>query len=686
MSRDTSRICPKTGKRVLVERISFWAPLVAGISAIGWFLLRVIPKPSRASYPCQRAALATAGGFIVWLGGLAGFAAIFRRSMNGMRRTSIPAGIIGGMAMVGGATWMVFAQPAEPAAAAPVWTPHDAPNTPIGVPRGIYPGRVTWARDPLATKYDATKASPTYHWWDPTTTDQGRVEAMLSATLQGLSGGTTDAAAWDLIFKYYNKTHGKGDVGYTAGQKIAIKINQNNGRSTVHTGNASTNANDSLLNGSPQLVLATVRQLVNNAKVASADIYVYDVVRLIGDSIYAYCKADATVCSGVHFVDKIGGDGREAGDNEQTTPWAKNVLTYGAAPALGLGKNLPQFVVDAAYMINMPIPKNHGNMGPTLAMKNHYGTVHGLDHTACAQGQHHGLVELAASKHVGEKTVLFLYDFLYGSDGPDGGPKLWNMAPFNKSWPASIMASLDGVAIDSVGFDFVNAEMGMQAEGDNNLHEAALANNPPSGIPYKPNGDGVSAISLGVHEHWNNATDQKYTRDLGTGLGIQLFRVTPGAPVDAGTPIIDATTGAGGAAGAGGAGGAGGTAGAAGAGTAGAAGAGTAGAAGAGTAGAAGAGTAGAAGAGTAGAAGAGTAGAAGAGTAGAAGSATAGAAGAGTAGAAGTTGAAGAAAADTATDAGGCSCRLGTNSNAASGVTWAGLLLGLLAIRRRRH
>jgi hypothetical protein len=641
MIRDTSNICPKTGKRLLARKMSFWAPLVAGLGAIGWFLFRVIPKPSRASYPCQRAALATAGGFFVWLGGLAGFAVLYRRSMNGLRRASVPAGILGGAAMVGGVAWMAFAQPASPAAAAP-WTPHDAPNTPIGVARGIYPGRVTWARDPLATKYDATKASPTYHWWDPTTTDQGRVEAMLSAVLQGLSGGATDADAWNLIFKYYNKTHGKGDVGYTAGQKIVIKINQNNGRSTVHTGNASTNANDSLLNGSPQLVLATVRQLVNNAKVASADIYVYDVVRLIGDSIYAYCKGDAAVCSGVHFVDKVGGDGREANDSEQTTPWAKNVLTYGG---IGLGKNLPQFVVDAAYMINMPIPKNHGNMGPTLAMKNHYGTVHGLDHTACAQGQHHGLVELAASKHLGEKTVLFLYDFLYGSDGPDGGPKVWNMAPFNKAWPASIMASLDGVAIDSVGFDFVNAEMGMQAEGDNNLHEAALANNPPSGVAYKPNGDGVSAISLGVHEHWNNATDQKYSRDLGTGNGIQLFRVTPGAPVDAGTPTYF-DSGAGGAAGAGGTTGAGGAAG------------------NGGTTGAGGA-------AGNGGTAGA--AGAAGAGTAGAAGS--------GTAGASGANGAQPAAAAG---DAGGCSCGLATRSNAAG--AWGGLMLALFAIRRRRH
>jgi hypothetical protein len=31
--------------------------------------------------------------------------------------------------------------------------------------------------------------------------------------------------------------------------------------------------------------------------------------------------------------------------------------------------------------------------------------------------------------------------------------------------------------------------------------------------------------SLGTHEHWNNETDMKYSRDLGTGAGIELVRL-----------------------------------------------------------------------------------------------------------------------------------------------------------------
>ena len=36
--------------------------------------------------------------------------------------------------------------------------------------------------------------------------------------------------------------------------------------------------------------------------------------------------------------------------------------------------------------------------------------------------------------------------------------------------------------------------------------------------------------SQGVHEHWNNATEKKYTRNLGTGNGIELVYLN-GSPV-----------------------------------------------------------------------------------------------------------------------------------------------------------
>ena len=40
--------------------------------------------------------------------------------------------------------------------------------------------------------------------------------------------------------------------------------------------------------------------------------------------------------------------------------------------------------------------------------------------------------------------------------------------------------------------------------------------NPPSKTFYDPERDGIPMPrSLGVHEHWNNGTDKKYSRNLG---------------------------------------------------------------------------------------------------------------------------------------------------------------------------
>ena len=53
------------------------------------------------------------------------------------------------------------------------------------------------------------------------------------------------------------------------------------------------------------------------------------------------------------------------------------------------------------------------------------------------------------------------------------------------------------------------------------LREAALADHPPSGTVYQP--DGTRLASLGVHEHWNDAMHKQYSRNLSTnGTGIEL--------------------------------------------------------------------------------------------------------------------------------------------------------------------
>ena len=134
-------------------------------------------------------------------------------------------------------------------------------------------------------------------------------------------------------------------------------------------------------------------------------------------------------------------------------------------------------------------------------------------------------VDFIGHKDLGGKTILYLFDGLWSSTNYGDPPWKWRMAPFNTSYPASIFASQDPVAIESVGFDFLRTEFYNgnpsgnafpQYSGvDDFLHQAADSVNWPEDIKYDPDGNGTYLPrSMGVHEHWNNSTEMKYSRDL----------------------------------------------------------------------------------------------------------------------------------------------------------------------------
>jgi hypothetical protein len=145
-------------------------------------------------------------------------------------------------------------------------------------------------------------------------------------------------------------------------------------------------------------------------------------------------------------------------------------------------------------------------------------------------GTYNTLVDLMGHEQLGGKTMLFMIDGLYGAEDQSSEPNRFQSAPFNNDWTSSLFVSQDGVAIDSVALDFLRNEptvTELEEAADNYLHEAAQAGNPPSGTFYDPEGDGTSLTSLGVHEHWNNATDKQYSRNLATGEGIELVSQQP---------------------------------------------------------------------------------------------------------------------------------------------------------------
>ncbi len=404
------------------------------------------------------------------------------------------------------------------------WTPYDKPNSPIGEGKGISPGRVVWIHNTNATKWNGSAN----YWWYDQYTDQAIVDDMVSVTLKNLTGADSDSAAWDSLFRYINRIRGRGDIGYTRGEFIAIKINMNNLSSDTKASNSS--------DATPAMVLSVVRQLVYNANVPDTNIVIYDARRRIGDFIVQKITNEFPR---VIFVQETVGN---SWGNREPANWVVNAFSY-SHPNLtdSNARALPRRIIDSTYLINLALLKQHANgnynYGPdgqtaiTVCGKNHFGSIRNTSalHTyirpAAGMNAYNPIVDLIGTRHLGGKTMLYLIDGLYGGTRYDSPPVRFNGAPFNGHWPLCLLASQDPVAIDSVAHDILNAysPYDLWTNADNYLHEAALAGNPPSGTVYKP--DGVQLTSLGVHEHWNNPIEWKYSRNLGTTNGIELIKI-----------------------------------------------------------------------------------------------------------------------------------------------------------------
>jgi hypothetical protein len=498
-----------------------WLLPVAGLASLIWFLIRVVPKPSRAAYPCQRLAVPLAGGFVVWIVGLVGSSLAYRRAKLLLHKSRyVLAGIcaVAAVAVVWCAVSVIENNPAN----ASVFEPSEPANSPIGTAKGIHPGRVVWIRDPDATSWDGTTGS----WWDDNNTDQKAVDTMVSKAIQRLTGQSSDSQAWDALFKDFNKSKGLGELGYRKPEKIVIKLNMNQDRRADWT--------PDIGNPSPHVVYSLVEQLIKNAGVPGSSITLFDATRSIGDPIYNKIRSNPSPdFQSISFV--VSPD-KAVGGRIAAVPDTSNPLHTKAGTAC-----LPTCVTEARYLINLALMRAHTMFGVTLCGKNHFGTtyfpndrgwtpspLHKYGNRGDPMGTYNCLVDLNGHEHLGGKTLLYMVDSLYPARNQTGN--VIRFVSFDNDWFSSIFVSQDMIAIDSVGLDFLRNEQALNPKivdvtgnPDNYLHEAALADKPPSETIYDPEKDGTALKSLGVHEHWNNPKDRKYSRNLGSGDGIELL-------------------------------------------------------------------------------------------------------------------------------------------------------------------
>jgi len=551
----------RTGKiinSVHNKRWAWWLFPFTGLAALIWFLVRVIPKPSRAAYPCQRLAFPLASGFIVWLIGLSASAIAFRKAKHHLVRARYVLAAICIVASVGfiwaamSGTDQKISYGHEPRVA----------NSYMGQGIGVHPGRVAWIHDPNATSWTGAdgNTNPPY-WFSNTCTNQQVVNDMFSKAIRSLTGKSTDYAAWDAIFKNFNQRMGRGSIGYTKGEKIAIKVNFTLSYENNSSGERSSFLYDQI-DESPQLTIALLKQLTSVVGANPNDISIGDPTRIMPNFWYNMVGPN---CPNVVYLTNpnypLSGRTVFAYDTNAPFYWSDPITSRVTGKTQDY---IPTHFAQAIYFINFPTLKSHNSSGITVCAKNHYGSLIRIPnaygyydmHTTRLEstetpgmGHYRALVDLIGHPRLGGKTLLAVIDGLYAGRSWDSMTIRWDMAPFNGDWPSSIFVSQDQVAADSVADDFLYTEWDasptningypQMSGADDYLHEAASIPNPPSGYTYDPNHDGRLTASLGVHEHWNNATDKQYTRNLGTGSGIELTTNTPGWPDLTGDWAVD---------------------------------------------------------------------------------------------------------------------------------------------------
>ena len=215
-----------------------------------------------------------------------------------------------------------------------------------------------------------------------------------------LTGDQDPATAWNDIFRYFNRKHNKGDIGYQTGEKIAIKVNFTDTldfsspliESAVN-GNADqsyklidpTNPQDLTLyqlatndgQNTPEMMVALLNQLVNVAGVPQSDIYIGDPIRPFTDPYYTRCHG---AFPNVHYTDP----GVWPGVSRPPIT-TRPALFYSIHPpecidgnyesGVEMSDRIADYIYNANYFINLSTLKREGTIGQTMCGKNLFGTM-----------------------------------------------------------------------------------------------------------------------------------------------------------------------------------------------------------------------------------------------------------------------------------------------------------------------
>ena len=191
---------------------------------------------------------------------------------------------------------------------------------------------------------------------------------MVRTAILEVTGAASEEEAWSSVFTYFNTTHGRGETGYSAGEKIYFKINAVHAWSTNKDLSIRNDDSYGNVDTSPQVILAVLHQLINKGGVPEEAIYIGDPYTQVFKHIYDKLYAEFP---NVHYLSKGDYDNREKLRMTNT-----DTLYYSDRGAI-LDLDYDTFfdcAVNADYVMNIPAIKGHRWGGITFFAKNHFGS------------------------------------------------------------------------------------------------------------------------------------------------------------------------------------------------------------------------------------------------------------------------------------------------------------------------
>jgi Uncharacterized conserved protein len=287
--------------------------------------------------------------------------------------------------------------------------------------------------------------------------NQTEIDKMVDVGVMELTGTTSPQDGWRKI------------IPYTTGQSVAIKVNFNNNWHYTNGFYFDDNSDTSMLN-----YAAVVNSVIRGLKsigVPSDKIWITDPSRPVHDQFRERIY-DKEV---QYYVNEHSEPYIEGRPNIFLTNYVSDNSEYASTSTTYSEKIRPaQVFADATYIINIPQLKGHGfkSVGRvTLALKNNFGSVSYTAEDTRGKSPAHSakpfaklLADINNDSVFRNKTRLVIGDGIMGNPGANTAPPtLWSS--FGNQPPETLFFGVDPVATDSVMIDYIKQEVGSQATG-----------------------------------------------------------------------------------------------------------------------------------------------------------------------------------------------------------------------------